>query len=98
MTIDKISNINNINKLTKTQEITPKANQKILPKDSIEISSQGKEAAQISKHLETIQAAPNIRTELVNNLKNKINSGSYDFNDLNLLKKTANKITKNLLR
>jgi len=97
MAIDKIGGVSNISAPLKSREITPKTN-KTIKKDSIEISPEGKKAAEIANYTKVLESTPNIRTELVNNIKNKINSGSYDFNDINILTKTANKITSSFLK
>ena len=96
MAIDKISNINNIIEPKKTK---PAAGTKETTKnDSIQISSEGKKAAEISKQMQIVHETPDIRADRVNAIKEQIKNGSYDFNDNKVLEMVASKIANFLLR
>jgi negative regulator of flagellin synthesis FlgM len=96
MVIDKIGNINNISETKKSKPISGKKD--IEKSDSIQISNEGKQAAEIAKHTQVIRETPDIRMERVKELKQKIQDGSYDFNDNKMLEMVANKIADSLLR
>ncbi|PKL35526.1 MAG: flagellar biosynthesis anti-sigma factor FlgM [Spirochaetae bacterium HGW-Spirochaetae-1] len=96
MAIDKISNINNIIEPKKTK---PAAGTKETKKnDSVQISSEGKKAAEISKQMQIVHETPDIRADRVNAIKEQIKNGSYDFNDNKVLEMVASKIANFLLR
>ena len=97
MVIDKIGNINNI--------IDPKGiksvskNRKTDKIDSLQISSEGKEAAELSKYAQIVKEVPDIRIDKVNAIKEQIQNGTYDkFTDDKILEMVADKIAENLLR
>lgn len=96
MVIDKIGNINNI---TDTKKSKPLSGKKDAGKsDSIQISSEGKLAAEIAKNSQTVKDSPDIRMDRVKEIKEKIQNGSYDFNDNQMLERVADKIADFLLR
>ena len=96
MAIDKISNINNIIEPKKNK---PAAGAKEIKKnDSVQISSEGKQAAEISKQMQIVRETPDIRADRVNAIKEQIKNGTYDFNDNKVLEMVASKIANFLLR
>lgn len=96
MVIDKIGNINNISETKKSKPVSGRKDAE--KSDSIQISSEGKQAAEVAKHTLAIKETPDIRIERVKELKQKIQDGSYDFNDNKMLEMVANKIADSLLR
>ena len=96
MVIDKIGNINNISETRKSKQISEKKDAEKI--DSIQISSEGKQAAEIARHTQIVKETPDSRIERVRELKQKILDGSYDFNDNKMLEMVANKIADSLLR
>ncbi|MCP4133281.1 MAG: flagellar biosynthesis anti-sigma factor FlgM [bacterium] len=96
MVIDKIGNIKNIVETKKTQKVsTTKKSEK---NDSIQISSEGKKAAENSKISQVVHETPDIRADRVNDIKERIANGTYDFNDEKMLERVADKIAGYLLR
>lgn len=96
MVIDKIGNINNIVETKKTKTVS---NTKETSKsDSIEISSEGKKAAEVAKSTQIVKDTPDIRIERVKEIKEKIANGSYDFNDNQLLGMVADRIANILIK
>lgn len=96
MVIDKIGNINNISETRKSKQISGKKDAE--KGDSIQISNEGKQAAEIARHSQMIRETPDIRMERVKELKQMIKEGSYDFNDNKMLEMVADKIADSLLR
>ena len=96
MVIDKIGNISNISETKKTKPISGKREAE--KSDSIQISSEGKQAAEIAKHAQVIKETPDVRMERVREIKQKIETGNYDFNDNKILEMVADKIANSLLR
>ncbi len=96
MVINKIGNVNNIVEPKKTKP-TPGAKE-IKKNDSIQISSEGKKAAEIAKDTQLVNQVSDVRTDKVNEIKEKIANGSYDFNDSKILEMVADKIANFLLR
>ncbi|HSV97170.1 MAG TPA: flagellar biosynthesis anti-sigma factor FlgM [Spirochaetota bacterium] len=97
MVIDKIGNVNNI--------VEPKAGKSVSRTrettriDSIQISSEGKKAAEIGLYTQIVRETPDIRTERVREIKEQIQNGTYDkFEDDKILSMVADKIARNLLR
>jgi len=96
MVIDKISNINNI---IEPKKSNPVANAKeTKKKDSVQISTEGKEAAQVSKLAQTVKEVSDIRVDRVKEIKDQIANGSYNFNDSRILELVADRIVNFLLR
>ncbi len=96
MVIDKIGNIKNIvepksTKLVGKTRSTGKS-------DSVEISSEAKQAAEQSKIAHIVKQTPDIRAERVKQIKEQIANGTYDFNDDRIIDKVAEKIAMQLLR
>jgi negative regulator of flagellin synthesis FlgM len=96
MAIDKIGNINNIIEPKKSNPVTNA--KEIKKKDSIQISSEGKMAAQVSKLSQVVKETPDIRVERVQQIKEQVANGSYDFNDPKILEQVADRIANFLLR
>jgi negative regulator of flagellin synthesis FlgM len=97
MVIDKIDNINNIVDPKRTKSVSK--NSELKKTDSLEISSEGKQAAKIAEYTQIVKDTPDIRVDKVNAIKEQIEKGTYDkFTDENVLKMVADKIAANLLR
>jgi len=96
MVIDKIGNINNIIEPKKTKSIS--SVKKDGKSDSIQISSEGKKAAETSRLNQIVKETPDIRTDRVREIKEKIKDGSYDFNNNKMLEMVADRIANLLLR
>ncbi|OHD71529.1 MAG: flagellar biosynthesis anti-sigma factor FlgM [Spirochaetes bacterium RBG_16_49_21] len=96
MAIDKIGNINNIIEPKKSNPVTTAKETK--KKDSVQISSEGKMAAQVAKLTQTVRETPDIRVDRVQQIKEQIANGSYNFNDAKILEQVANRIANFLLR
>ena len=96
MVIDKIGNINNITETNKSKPVSgPRETKK---NDSVQISSEAKKAAEMSKFIQTVGEAPDIRSERVNLIREQIQNGTYDFNDTKILEMVADKIAGFLMR
>jgi negative regulator of flagellin synthesis FlgM len=97
MVIDKIDNINNIVDPKRTKSVSK--NSVLKKTDSLEISSEGKQAAKIAEYTQIVKDIPDIRVDKVNAIKEQIEKGTYDkFTDEKVLKMVADKIAANLLR
>ena len=96
MVIDKIGNINNITDTKKSRPVSgPKETR---ANDSVQISSEAKKAAEMSKYIQTVADAPDIRAEKVSAIKEQVMNGTYDFGDTKVLEMVADKIANFLLR
>jgi flagellar biosynthesis anti-sigma factor FlgM len=98
MVIDKIGNINNIAESKKTRSTAGARETSRNDSDSILISTEGKKAAEISKHIQVVNEAPDIRAERVRAIKEQVQNGTYNFNDNKVLEMVADKIASFLLR
>jgi negative regulator of flagellin synthesis FlgM len=97
MVIDKIDNINNIQEPKRNKSVS--RNNETKKTDSIEISSEGKNAAKIAEYTQNIKNIPDIRVDKVNELKKQIEEGVYTkFTDDKVLEMVADKIASSLLR
>jgi negative regulator of flagellin synthesis FlgM len=97
MVIDKIDNINNIVDPKRTKSVSK--NNELKKTDSLEISSEGKQAAKIAEYTQIVKDVPDIRVDKVNAIKEQIEKGTYDkFTDNKVLEMVADKIAANLLR
>lgn len=96
MVIDKIGNINNIVETKKTRGTS--AAKEVKKNDSIQISSEGKKAAELAKLSHAVKETPDMRMDRVNEIKEKIASGTYNFNDEKILEMVADRIANFLLR
>ena len=96
MVIDNIGNVNNIIEPKKTRSAS--GSKETVKEDSIQISSEGKKAAELSKVAQAVKDVPDIRLDRVNELKEKIASGTYNFNDEKILEMVADRIANFLLK
>jgi negative regulator of flagellin synthesis FlgM len=96
MVIEKIGNINNISETKKSKPISGKKED--IRSDSIQISSEGKLAAENAKLTQVIKETPDMRMDRVRDIKQRINDGSYDFNDNKMLEMVADKIASFLVK
>jgi len=96
MVIEKIGNINNITETKKSKHVSGKKEE--IKSDSIEISSAGKQAAEIAKSAQIVKDTPDTRVERVKDIKMRIDNGTYDFNDNKMLEMVADKIANFLVR
>ncbi len=97
MVIDKIGNINNIVE-PKGAKATPRSRE-TGKTDQVEISSEGKKAAEFSRYAQVVKDTPDIRQEKVREIKARIQDGTYDkFNDDQVLQMVADRIATYLLR
>jgi negative regulator of flagellin synthesis FlgM len=97
MVIDKIGNINNIVE-PKGAKATPRS-RAAGKTDQVEISSEAKQAAELSRYAQVVKDAPDIRQEKVREIKARIQDGTYDkFNDDQVLQMVADRIATYLLR
>ncbi|MFW5770607.1 MAG: flagellar biosynthesis anti-sigma factor FlgM [Spirochaetota bacterium] len=97
MVIDKIGNINNIVDTKNTKPVS--RNKSIDKSDSVQISSEAKNAAEQAKISQIVKDTPDVRTEKVRDIKTRIAEGTYDkFDDNKVLEMVAEKIATQLLR
>jgi negative regulator of flagellin synthesis FlgM len=96
MVIDKIGNIGNISETKKSKPAHSKKEE--VKADTISISSEGKQAAETARLSQIAKETPDIRAERVKEIKQKINDGTYDFNDHKILEMVADRIASFLLR
>lgn len=96
MVIDKIGNINNIIEPKKSNPVSSAKETK--KKDSIEISSEGKKAADASRVAQVIKDSPDIRADRVQEIKDQIANGTYNFDDPQMLDMVADRIASFLMR
>jgi negative regulator of flagellin synthesis FlgM len=96
MVIDKIGNINNIAETKKSKPVPGKKED--AKGDSIQISTEGKQAAETARNIQIIKETPDIRAERVKEIKAKIDNGTYDFDNNQMLEMVADKIANFLLR
>ena len=96
MVIDKIGSINNI---VEPKKSSPAATSRTTKKnDSVQISSEGKKAAELSKAAQVVKAAPDVRVDRVRELKQLIESGAYNFDKPEILETVADRIASFLAR
>lgn len=96
MVIDKIGNINNIVEPKKANPVT--TSKQIKKNDSVQISSEGKQAAEVSKLAQVVKSAPDIRVDRVKEIKEKIANGTYNFDDAKVLEMVADRVVNFLLK
>ena len=96
MVIDKIGNINNIIEPKKSNPVSSAKETK--KKDSIEISSEGKKAADASKVAQLVKDSSDIRVDRVQEIKEQISNGTYNFDDPKVLDMVAERIANFLIR
>ena len=97
MVIDKIGNIKNIVEPKKSKVVSGTKESK-KSSDSIQISTEGKKAAEISKFSQIVKETSDIRTDKVNEIKERIKNGTYNFDDNKMLEMVADKIASLLVR
>ncbi len=76
MTINGLRGINPLDKLDNTQKATPKSSVS-MGSDSISISSEAKEMAEVYYMNEVAKETPDVRADLVEAVKEKIKDPSY---------------------
>jgi len=96
MVIEKIGNINNIAEPKKNKAVSDKRNE--IRSDSIQISNEGKIAAENAKNAQIIRETPDIRADRVKDIKMRIDNGSYNFNDNKILEMVADRIVDFLVK
>ena len=97
MVIDKIGNINNIIESKKTKAASQTKEVK-KPEDSLQISSEGKKAAEASRATQIVRETPDMRVDRVKEIKEKVQNGTYNFDDDAMLERVADKIAEFLLK
>lgn len=96
MVIDKIGNINNIVETKKSNPVSGTKETK--KKDIIQISTEGKLAAEVSKITQAVKDTSDLRVERVREIKEKIANGTYDFDNATVMEQAADRITSFLMR
>jgi negative regulator of flagellin synthesis FlgM len=96
MVIDKIGNINNIIEPKKSNPVASAKETK--KKDSIEISSEGKKAADASKVAQLVKETSDVRVDRIQEIKEQIANGTYNFDDPKMLDMVAERIASFLMR
>ncbi len=96
MVIDKIGNINNIVEPRKSRNVDH--TRETRKDDSVQISSEGKIAADIARQTQLVREAPDVRAERVERLREQIADGSYNFDDNRIIEMVADRIANFLLR
>jgi negative regulator of flagellin synthesis FlgM len=96
MVIEKIGNISNTAETKKSKPVSGKKED--FKSDSIQISSEGKQAAEVAKNTQIVKDSPDMRIDRVKDIKMRIENGTYDFNDNKMLEMVADKIASFLLR
>lgn len=96
MVIDKIGNINNIIETRKNRPVS--GSKEVKKGDSVQLSSEARQAAEVSQVNQAVQAAPDVRAERVQAIRDSINDGTYNFDDDKILSMVADKIAEMLVR
>jgi flagellar biosynthesis anti-sigma factor FlgM len=96
MVIDKIGNINNIIEPKKSNPVSSAKETK--KKDSIQISSEGKKAADTARIAQVVKESSDIRVDRVREIKEQIANGTYNFDDPKMLDMVAERIANFLMR
>jgi negative regulator of flagellin synthesis FlgM len=96
MVIDKIGNINNIIEPKKSNPVTSTKETK--KKDSVQISSEAKNAAEVSKLAQIVKDTPDIRIERIKEIKAQIANGTYNFDKPEIIEMVADKIANFLVK
>ena len=96
MVIDKIGNINNIIEPKKSNPVTSAKEPK--KKDSVQISSEAKSAAEVSKLAQIVKDTPDIRIERIKEIKAQIANGTYNFDKPEILEMVADRIANFLVK
>lgn len=96
MMINKVGDVQNI--------IEPKKSKPTVTRDSVSrsdsasISIEGKQAAEFARNLQMVQDAPDVRMDKIRDIKEKINNGTYNFDDKDIINKVAEKMAAVLLK
>ncbi len=96
MVIDKIGNINNIIEPKKSNPVSGTKETK--KKDVVQISSEGKQAAEVSRMTQAVKDSADVRVERVREIKEQIANGTYDFDSPRVIEQVAERITNFLMR
>jgi flagellar biosynthesis anti-sigma factor FlgM len=96
MVIDKIGNINNIVEPKKSNPVAGAKETK--KKDSVQISSEAKNAAEVSKLTQIVRESSDIRVDRVKEIKEQIANGTYNFDKPEILEMVADRIANFLVR
>ena len=96
MVIEKIGNINNISEPKKNRPVSERRDE--IRGDSINISPEGKMAAENAKNAQIIRETPDVRTDRVKDIKMRIENGSYNFDDNKILEMVADRIVDFLVK
>lgn len=96
MVIDKIGNINNIIEPKKSTPV--KGSKEVKRNDSVQISSEAKSAAEVSKLGQIVKDTPDIRVDRVKEIKAQIANGTYNFDKPEVLEMVADRIANFLVR
>ena len=96
MMINKVGNIQNVIEPKKSKPVAEKDN--VSRADSAHISIEGKQAAEFARNLQMVNESPDIRVDKIREIKEKINNGTYDFDDRDIINKVAEKLTAVLLK
>jgi len=96
MVIDKIGNINNIIEPKKSNPVTSAKETK--KNDSVQISSEAKNAAEVSKLAQIVKDTPDIRIERIKEIKAQIADGTYNFDKPEILEMVADRIANFLVK
>jgi flagellar biosynthesis anti-sigma factor FlgM len=96
MVIDKIGNINNIVDAKKTRPSS--GNKEVNKGDSVQLSSEARQAADVARLSQMVQTSPDMRAERVQELKEQIANGEYNFDDSKILNMVADRIADFLIR
>jgi flagellar biosynthesis anti-sigma factor FlgM len=96
MVIDKIGNINNIVEPKKSSHVS--GAKETRKKDSVQISSEGKKAAEEARLTGIAKAASDIRVDRVRELKDAIAKGTYNFDEPKVIEMVADRIAAFLLK
>jgi len=96
MVIEKIGNINNISEPKKNRPVSERRDE--IRGDSINISPEGKMAAENAKNAQIIRETPDVRTDRVKDIKMRIDNGSYNFDDNKILEMVADRIVDFLVK
>ena len=89
MMIDRLGGINPLDNVQKTQKVAAKATSNV-ESDSISISDEAREMAEVYYMSEVAKDTPDVRTDLVNQVKEKVKDPNY-LNSV-AIENTANKI------
>ena len=90
MMINRVGDIQNILEPKKSKSALKKENVSRL--DSATISVEGKQAAELARNLQLVKDSPDVRIEKIRDFRDKINNGIYDFDDKDVISKTAGKL------